>query len=202
MNQARRYVSPKREAQAEATREAILAAFADQLSDPERDELSPSDAAQRAGVSVRTVHSHFPNRASQIAALGDWFDRQFYPHGVVVARDADDLPRYFRDMHTKALQHPIARALANATRGVWSEVRQKRRAERLDAIRRAVKEIGAPRRATEDATAMLLSLSGADASWPLHDLYGLPLKRIPNVIAKTVELVVDDLRTLVTELSQ
>lgn len=197
MNQTRRYVSPKREAQAAATREAILAAFAEQLSEPERQELSPSDAARRAGVSVRTVHAHFPNRASQIAALGAWFDRKFYPDGVVVAKDADDLPRYVRDIHAIALRHPVARALAAATGGVWSEVRQKRRAKRLDAIRRAVKGIGAPARATEDATAMLLSLSGADASWPLHDLYNLPLKRIPNVIANTVELIVDDLRSLV-----
>jgi hypothetical protein len=40
---------------------------------------------------------------------------------------------------------------------------------------------------------MLLGLSGADASWPLHD-YGLPLERIPDVIANTVELIVDQLR--------
>ena len=40
---------------------------------------------------------------------------------------------------------------------------------------------------------MLLSLSGADASWPLHD-HGLPLERIPDVIANTVELIVDQLR--------
>ena len=146
---------------------------------------------------MRTVHAHFPNRTSQIAALGAWFDGKFYPDGVVVAKDADDLPRYFRDIHTIALRHPLARALAAASRGVWSEVRQKRRAKRLDAIRRAVKGIGAPARATEDATAMLLSLSGADASWPLHDLYNLPLKRIPNIIANTVELIVDDLRSLV-----
>jgi hypothetical protein len=42
---------------------------------------------------------------------------------------------------------------------------------------------------------MLLALSGADASWPMHDLYGLPLDRIPDVIANTVELLVDQLRT-------
>ena len=40
---------------------------------------------------------------------------------------------------------------------------------------------------------MLLSLSGADASWPLHD-HGLPLDRIPDVIAGTVQLIVDQLK--------
>ena len=41
---------------------------------------------------------------------------------------------------------------------------------------------------------MLLSLSGLDASWPMHEQYGLPLERIPDVIANTVQLVIEDLR--------
>jgi AcrR family transcriptional regulator len=192
MTETRRYVSPKREAQAAATREAILDAFAEQLSEPGRDKLSPSEAALRAGVSLRTVHFHFPNEESQIIAIGQWFDQLLYPDGVVLAANLDDLPRYFRDIHRKALRHPVSRALATG-RGVWQEMRKSRRAARLDAIRKAVKAIGAPKRATDDATAMLLSLSGADASWPLHD-HGLPLERIPDVIANTVELIVAQLR--------
>ena len=78
MTDSRRYVSPKRQAQAAATREAILATFAEQLSDPTRTTLSPSEAAARADVSVRTVHVHFPNRDSQIVAVGESFDRRFY----------------------------------------------------------------------------------------------------------------------------
>jgi hypothetical protein len=77
----------------------------------------------------------------------------------------------------------------------WPEVRQARRRARLDAIRSAVEGIGAPARATEDATAMLFGLSGADASWPLHDQYGLPLERIPDVIANTVRLIIEELQS-------
>jgi AcrR family transcriptional regulator len=192
MKAARSYVSPKRAAQAAATRRAILEAFAEQLSEPGRDTLSPSEAAARAGVSLRTVHFHFPNEASQVAALGEWFDGVLYPQGVVLCEGPDDLPRYFRDIHRQALKHPVSRALAS-DKGVWREMRRLRRAKRLEAIRKAVKAIGAPPRATADATAMLLSLSGADASWPLHD-HGLPLERIPGVIANTVELIVKQLR--------
>lgn len=193
MTKARIYTSPKREAQALATRTAILEAFAEQLSEPGRDKLSPSEAALRAGVSLRTVHFHFPNEASQVAAIGDWFDSVLYPHGVTLVSGPDDLPRYFRDIHRMALKHPVSRALASG-RGDWSEIRQSRRAKRLDSIRQAVKAIGAPPRATAEATAMLLSLSGADASWPLHD-HGLPLERIPDVIAETVSLIIEQLRT-------
>lgn len=193
MSSARTYVSPGRQAQAAATREAILEAFVEQLSEPGRGTLSPIEAARRVGVSVRTVHLYFPNLESQMQALGDWYDRQLYPGGVQVAQDADDLPRYFRDIHTMVLTSPY-RAVALAMLR-WPAIRHPRRAQRLDAIRRAVAAIGAPAKATEDATAMLLSLSGLDASWPMHDLYGLPIDRIPNVIANTVESIVDQLRS-------
>jgi len=189
---SRPYVSPKRQAQVAATRDAILQAFAEQLSDPDRSALSPSEAARRAGVSVRTVHLHFPTADDQFVALGEWFDRLFYPKGVRVAEGPDDLARYFHDIHEMALKTPLTRALATARSPAWREVRQRRRAERLDAIRTSVAAIGAPRRATEDATAMLLALSGADASWTMHD-YGLPLERIPDAIARTVQLVLEDL---------
>jgi AcrR family transcriptional regulator len=193
VSDARRYVSPKREAQAAATREAILEAFAEQLSEPDRTTLSPSEAAIRAGVSVRTVHLHFPNADAQIVALGEWFDRHFYPAGVQLADGPDDLARYFRDIHANALAHPMTRALTGNRGPVWQEVRQRRRGARLDAIRRSVAAIGAPKRATEDATAVLLALAGAELSWSMHDAYGLPIARVPDAIAATVQVVVDAL---------
>lgn len=198
MTATRSYVSPKRQAQAEATRGAVLEAFAEQLSEPGRDRLSPSAAAERAGVSLRTVHLYFPNEDSQIAALAEWFDKSFYPDGVVLAAGPDDLARYYRDIHAMALKSRVTLAIATSSGEVWKEVRARRRKKRLDAIRAAVKEIGAPRQATEDATAMLLGLSGADASWPLHD-HGLPLERIPDVIANTVRLIVEQLKAQARE---
>jgi AcrR family transcriptional regulator len=194
---SRRYVSPKREAQA-AAREAILQAFAAQLSEPDRTTLSPSEAACRAGVSVRTVHMHFPTADDQIIALAEWFDRHFYPKGIRVAQGPDDLTRYFREVHEGALKWPITRALTSGRSPVWGEVRQRRRAERLDAIRRSAAAIGAPRRETQEATATLLSMSGADFSWTMRD-HGLPLDRIPDAIARTVRLIVEDLQAVAAE---
>ena len=60
-----------------------------------------------------------------------------------------------------------------------------------------VAAVGAPPEATADATAMLLALSGADISWPMHDVHGVPKDRVPDVIANTVELIVADLRSKV-----
>lgn len=199
MSGGRTYVSPKREAQAAATRDAILQAFADQFIDPTCTALSPKDAAARVGVSVRTVHHYFPDADAQILGLGEWLDRQIYPQAVEVAQGPDDLARYFRDIHTNALKSPLARALAMYRSPMWDEVRQRRRGARLDAIRNAVKEIGAPKRATDDASAMLLAIAGADVSWPMHQNYGLPIERIPDRIAETVQLIVDDLKAKATK---
>jgi hypothetical protein len=120
---------------------------------------------------------------------------------VASSPQAGDRPaqRTFRDIHKNALSSPLSRVLSTSSSAVWKEVRQKRRAARLDSIRAAVKAIGAPSKASEDATAMLLSLSGADASWPLHDLYGLPLERVPDVIANTVALIVGQLKSRALE---
>lgn len=192
MSAARKYVSPKREAQAQATRAAILEAFAEQLSEPGRDKLSPSEAAARAGVSLRTVHFHFPNEESQAIALGAWFDEKIKLSQVPLASGPDDLPRYYRDIHRMGLKHPITRVLATGG-GVWRDMRATRRAARIESIKRAVKAVGAPARPTADATAMLLSISGADASWSMHD-HGLPLDRVPDALAQTVSLILDDLR--------
>ena len=139
------------------------------------------------------MHHHFPNEESQVAALGEWFEQILQPQGVELAAGPEDLPRYFRDIHRLALLHPVSRMLASDRRGVWRAVRQERRAARQDAIRQSVAAIGAPTQATAETTAMLLSLSGADTSWSLHD-QGLPLQRIPDVVANTVALLVNHLR--------
>jgi hypothetical protein len=120
------------------------------------------------------------------------------PGGITPAAGPDDLPRYFREIHANALASPLSRALATSSGEVWQTVRQSRRAKRLDAISAAVEAVGAPAQATAEATAMVLRLSGADASWPLHDSYGLPLDRVPDVIAHAVDLIIRDLRTHLT----
>jgi hypothetical protein len=56
-----------------------------------------------------------------------------------------------------------------------------------------VKSIGAPLKATEDALAVLLALSGGDASWMVHD-QGLSVERVPDAIAGAVQVIVDDLK--------
>lgn len=193
MSTTRRYVSPKREAKAAATRRAILEAFRDQLMEPSRDSLSPTDAAAAVGCSVRTVHGHFPTGESRIEALAALLEEELYAERLALPTSADDLPDHYRTIHQAALDSPFTEALVSRS-GEWRQVRSRRRADRLDAVRRVVAAIGAPADRTEDATAVLLSLAGGEVTLLLRDQAGLAADRIPEALAHTVELIVADLR--------
>src|SRR3954471_13907434 len=68
----RTYESPLREEQAAATRERILAAFADLLVAENPAPLSLQDVAGRARCSVRPVYRHFPTKEELYSALFAW----------------------------------------------------------------------------------------------------------------------------------
>lgn len=198
MSPTRRYVSPKREAKAAATRRAILEAFRDQLMEPGRDSLSPTDAAAAVGCSVRTVHGHFPTGESRIEALAALLEEELYAERLVLPTSADDLPEHYRTVHRAALDSPFTEALVSRS-GEWRQVRSRRRGDRLEAVRQVVAAIGAPAERTEEATAVLLSLAGGEVTLLLRDQAGLAADRIPDALAHTVELIVADLRRAAAE---
>lgn len=193
MSASRTYNSPAREAKAAATRHAILEAFRDQLLEPGRDSLSPKEAAEVAGCSVRTVHGHFPTGESRVEALAELLDTEFYTDGPPLPTSADDLTEHYRTIHRAALASPLAEALVTQP-GEFRRVRSHRRADRLKAVRRVVAGIGAPAAPTDNATAVLLALAGAEVAIHMRDEAGLDAAHIPDAIADTVELIVADLR--------
>jgi AcrR family transcriptional regulator len=68
----RRYDSSLRSRQAEQTRETILRAAADLISDEGLQALSVPEVARRAGVSLRTVWRNFPSHESIMEELDRW----------------------------------------------------------------------------------------------------------------------------------
>ncbi len=190
----RRYNSPKREAEAEATRRRILDAFRHQLVTEGRDTLSPTDAAKRAGCSVRTVHGHFPSQESRIEALARNLDAEIYAEPPIPPETADDLGDHYRLIHQAALGSELSAALLSQVGSEWREIRALRRAARLDAVRTVVEGLGAPKEATEKALAVLLALAGGEVAIAMRDQSGLDADKVPDAIAHTVELVVADLR--------
>ncbi len=194
MTTTRRYRSPTRAAQAEATRQAILDAFRDQLLEPGREALSPTDAASAAGCSVRTVHGYFPTKESRVVALAESLEHELWAEPVRPPETADDLPDHFRRIHEKALGDPLAAALIKHGGAEWEEVRARRRADRLEAVRRTIAEIGAPAAPTAQATAAILALAGAEVSLTMRDELGLDAGEIPDALAYAVGAIVSDLR--------
>ena len=74
----RTYDSPLRREQAQGTRERILDAAASVIT--EAGDFVVARVANRAGVSVRTVYHHFPDREAMLDALGEWLAAQLgYP---------------------------------------------------------------------------------------------------------------------------
>jgi AcrR family transcriptional regulator len=67
----RRYSSPTRTAQKEATRQRILNAIADHLASGTFDSLSMEDIARTASVSPATLYRYFPSRPALLDALAD-----------------------------------------------------------------------------------------------------------------------------------
>lgn len=189
----RSYVSPKRQAKAEATRNAILMAFRDQLLDPGFDQLSPTDAATRAGCSVRTVHGYFPTNESRIEAMAELLEGDLLTDSVGLPTRPADLPDHFRQIHRAAASTPLVVALLKHGGDDWLEIRARRRAARLDAVRDVVVSTGADEQATHRATSLLLALAGAEITLALRDQFGVDPHDIPDMVAHNVELIVADL---------
>ena len=40
------------------------------------DDISVADVAGQAGVSLRTVYQHFPDKVARVEAINDWIDKQ------------------------------------------------------------------------------------------------------------------------------
>jgi AcrR family transcriptional regulator len=65
----RTYSSPLREHQAQRTRDLILDALTDLLSEMSAGEITTREIAERAGVSQPTVYRHFPDRNALLEGL-------------------------------------------------------------------------------------------------------------------------------------
>lgn len=74
VSEQRSYKSPLREQQAKATREQILIALVDLVTDHGPHDLNIKDLATRANVSERTVYRHFPDRSALLDGLFDYLD--------------------------------------------------------------------------------------------------------------------------------
>ena len=73
---ARTYSSPLRAEQAEHTRQRIVQAAVDLLSEGDAGDLSMPEVAARAGVSVRTVYRSFATKDDLLDGVIEWINHK------------------------------------------------------------------------------------------------------------------------------
>ena len=76
-----------RERHLASSRQAIVEATAALVNERRHLDFSTKEVAERAGVSLRTVYNHFPDRADLLDALGRTFDEQSSAMGGPQAAD-------------------------------------------------------------------------------------------------------------------
>jgi len=175
----RRYDNRLRAEHAEETRQRILAALAAQLA-AGRQEFSLSEVAEQAGVSLRTLHHHFPNAESRVAALAEWIDAQV---GIVHDGPAsvDDIGPYAARMAEAFFRNEhLLRAQMAA--GIARQVRRQRRRQREDRLRRVIGEAVPEPRAAARVAATLAWIISADAACVLKDRFGLGNDEVARVM--------------------
>jgi len=197
MSLTRPYHSPARQARREQTRQAIVEAFIAQLGDPGRAALSPAAAARAAGVSIRTVHHYFPDAGAQLAAVAVEVEARLFPRPAPLPHSPGELPALVTAVYRAAEgQLPLLRALVAST--VGSQVRRRRRARRLQAIKDTLEQIGAGQAETRRAIAIVSLLASADAGVVLADQYGLTLDEAGQACAEATRAIISHLTTQAT----
>jgi AcrR family transcriptional regulator len=183
-----------RERQAQQVRAEVLEAVIAQLEDRLIDDISVADIAAAAGVSLRTVYRHFPDRAALLHAAGE------HLYGSLGVRydiaGPDDVAPSFLDAARRLSERPtLARALVQTTAG--RAARSGVRTQRVDSIRLALKPL------TDDldadiarrATAVIAHLCSA-ASWvSISDESGLNDDEAQQAVAWAIDTLISALRS-------
>jgi AcrR family transcriptional regulator len=188
---SRPYRSTLRQQQAAATRELILKALAEQMASAGED-FSIADAAERAGVSPRTIYRYFPNREAIIEALGDWVDQQigdlFFPQTpeevAVLAEEA--FPRFEQ-------QATLIQALLSSQLG--QSVRSRLRVRRRQSIAEALQPFtqGLDPEEAQAACAVIQHLVTAETWKHLRDEFGVDGEAAGRAVARAIRTLVADL---------
>ncbi|HEY9736959.1 MAG TPA: helix-turn-helix domain-containing protein [Trichocoleus sp.] len=188
---SRPYRSTLRQQQAAATRELILRALAEQMASAGED-FSIADAAERAGVSPRTIYRYFPNREAIIEALGDWVDQQigdlFFPRTpeevAMLAEEA--FPRFEQ-------QATLIQALLSSQLG--QSVRSRLRVRRRQSITEALQPLteGLSSEEAKATCAVIQHLITAETWKHLRDEFGIAGETAGRAVSQAIRTLIADL---------
>lgn len=182
-----------RERQHEQTRELILNALVDQLAETGAFEYSVFEIARRAGVSVRTVYRHFPDRDALLDALGRQVNERIGLHHDIAPASLPDLAR---ELFRRFDEHP---QLIKAQRvgGMGSAVRERARKERVALMKKSVDEVapGLPESVRTARAALMSCIFSAEVWLRFRDEFGLD----GAVAGETVAWALETLRDAISD---
>ena len=184
----RRYESRLRQEQQLATRERILDALADVLT--EHGGATVPAVAERAGVSERTVYRHFPTRDDLFSGLFAWV-MQLSPGERPTAPSLDGLVEVVREMFPRFDRRPeVIRALNS--NDVGREMRKNRAGYRRknvrDALAPSLDGVDAETRRRVEAVVHLVSSSTGYLH--LHDFWDMSADDAADTVEWAVRALV------------
>jgi AcrR family transcriptional regulator len=189
---SRPYRSTLRQQQAEATRQLILQALAEQLAEEGRQEFSIAEAAERAGVATRTIYRYFPNRDAMLDAIGQWVDQQLgdLPFPTTPEEVAQLAEQAFPRFEQQAV---LVRALLLS--GLGQSVRSRLRGKRRPSVEAALHPLLGDGESARAIQALIGHLVTAETWKHLHDEFGVDGDAAASAVAWAI-------RTLIAELER
>jgi AcrR family transcriptional regulator len=183
---------PLRERQAQQVRVTVLEAVISELESKAVDDLSMTDVARAAGISLRTLYRYFPDRSSLLHAAGEHL---YGSLGVPfdIAGPADISASLLEAARRLSTRPELTRALVRTTAG--RATRSAVRRQRVDAIRAALKPVteGLDADTARWATAVIAHLCSA-ASWVIiSDDSGLDETDAQRAVAWAIDALISAL---------
>jgi AcrR family transcriptional regulator len=195
-NPGRTYSSPLRESQAQRTRDVILDALTELLSELPSDEITTREIAERAGVSQPTVYRHFPDRNALLEGLTDRIE------AIMAERGADEGPLALDDLAALAGQslalteeHAVlatAEAVLNADPRRLSKASRDRSAELLSVVAESLPDYDD--RDHIRITALLRNVYSVQTWLRMREEFGIPGDESGPIVAWAMETLVNEIR--------
>lgn len=182
----RNYRSPARAEQADRTKTSIVEAMARQLFDTGSSAISVPQAADAAGVAIRTVYHYFPDEAARVMALVVWIDERLRTEAPLPSA-AEELPEYARNRVAHIGTYlPYLRAQHALGDTTLRAIRTRRRTTLVKTLLRETEN--PPRDLARVAETISFLLSGTTAR-SLIDEHGLSASNAGETIARLIETI-------------
>jgi len=182
-----------RQRQAQQVRISVLEAVLSQLETKAMDDVSMADVALSAGISLRTLYRHFPDRTSLLEAAGEHL---YASLGVPLTIAApEDIAKSFREAARRLGTRPrLVRALIRTNAGRLA--RSTLRRARVDAIRNALKlsSGGVDADVVRRGSAVIIQLCSANCWVSVADESGLSDAEAQKAVSWAIDALIDALR--------